>query len=318
MITRISTSLMQNNLVSQISNNQNKLYDLQIQAMTGKKVNSILDNPVDAAKILTLIEEKGKIASYKTNVGVAQGEYDAMDSTLATVIEKMQRVYELSSSAANEYNSADTLQAIKSEVTSIKETIITLANTQYDGRYIFSGTNTGTPSFTLAEDGTITYGGTPATGDYKRQVEVADGTYLTLNAAGDSVFGSYDAATDTGTGVFAMLSTFENALENACSEDEDVSAEGFEAIRECINTSQDSIRNVTNIRTQYGTFAQKADLSENSLDDTSILLESDRSDLQDVDLAEAYSNLVYQQYALQASMKIGSMTMQQSSLLNYI
>lgn len=318
MITRISTSLMQNNLVSQISNNQNKLYDLQIQAMTGKKVNSILDNPVDAAKILTLIEEKGKITSYQTNVSVAQGEYDTMDSALATVVDKMQRVYELSSSAANEYNSADTLQAIKSEVTSIKETIITLANTQYDGKYIFSGTNTGTPSFTLADDGTITYGGTPATGDYKRQVEVSEGTYLTLNAAGDSVFGSYDAATDTGTGVFAMLSRFENALEKAGSTDANVSAEGFAAIRECINTSQDSIRNVTNIRTQYGTYAQKADLTENSLADTSILLESDRSNLQDVDLVEAYSNLIYQQYALQASLQVGSMTIQQSSLLNYI
>lgn len=309
---------MQNNLVSQISNNQNKLYDLQIQAMTGKKVNSIIDNPVDAAKILTLIEDKGKIASYKINVDAAQSEYKALDGALSIVVDKIQRLNELANSASNEYNTAENLKAIKNEVSSIKQTIIDMANTQYDGKYIFSGTNTGTPTFKLADDGSITYGGTPASGDYKRQLEVSEGTYLTLNAAGDSLFGSYNAATGTGSGIFKTISELEAALDKAGSEDQAVSAEGFSKIRESINSVQDDLRNVTNIRTQYGTYAQKADLSENSLDDTAILLESDRSDLQDVDLYEAYSNLIYQQYALQASMQVGAMTLQQSSLLNYI
>jgi len=318
MITRISTSSMQSNLVSQISNNQNKLYELQMQALTGKKVNSVLDNPVDAAKILTLIEDKGKIESYKINVDAAQGEYKALDGALSIVVDKIQRLNELANSAANEYNTPENLKAIKNEVSSIKQTIIDMANTQYDGKYIFSGTNTGTPAFTLAEDGTVAYGGTPVTGDYKRQLEVSEGTYLTLNAAGDSLFGSYDAAAGTGSGIFKTIADLEAALDKAGNEDPDVSAEGFSKIRESINFVNDGLRNVTNIRTQYGTYAQKADLSENSLDDTAILLESDRSDLQDVDLYEAYSNLIYQQYALQASMKVSSMTLQQSSLLNYI
>ena len=309
---------MQNNLISQISNNQNKLYELQIQALTGKKVNSILDNPVDAAKILSVLEEQGKVESYKTNVNAAQGEYEAMDNALAIVVEKIQRLNELANSAGNEYNTPENLNAIKNEVSSIKQTIIDIANTQYDGRYIFSGTNTGTPTFTMSDDGTVTYGGTPSTGDYKRQVEVSQGTYLTLNAAGDSLFGSYDAATGTGTGIFKTIADLEASLDKAANEDADISSEGFAEIRASITSIQDDLRNITNVRTQYGTYAQKADLSENSLSDTAILLESDRSDLQDVDLYEAYSNLVYQQYALQASMQVSAMTLQQSSLLNYI
>lgn len=309
---------MQNNLVSQISSNQNKLYDLQIQAMTGKKVNSVLDNPVDAAKILSVLEDQGKVESYKTNVSTAQAEYEAMDGALSIVVDKIQRLNELANSASNEYNTAENLQAIKNEVTAIKQTIIDMANTKYDGKYIFSGTNTGTPTFTLDDDGSVIYGGTPSTGDYKRQLEVAEGTYLTLNAPGDSLFGSYNATTGAGSGLFKTISELEAALDKAGSDDTDVSAEGFAKIRESINSVQDDLTNVTNIRTQYGTYAQKADLSENSLAEKAILLESDRSDLQDVDLYEAYSNLVYQQYALQASLQVSSMTLQQSSLLNYI
>lgn len=318
MITRVSSLSARNNLISQISNNQNKLYELQMQAMTGHKINSILDNPVDAAKILTLNDSLSKLESYKKNVNAAQGEYEAMDNALNIVVDKLQRVNELANSASNEYNTAENLKAIKNEISTIKQTIIDMANTNYNDKYIFSGTNTGTPAYKLADDGTLTYKGTPSTGDYKRQLEVAEGTYLTLNAAGDSVFGSYDAATKTGTGIFKTISELEAALDAAGSDDATISAAGFAKIRESINANQEDLMSVTGIRSRYGTYAQKADMSENSLEENSILLESDRSDLQDVDLLEVYSNLTYQQYALQASMQVGAMTLQQSSLLNYI
>ena len=318
MITRISTSAMQSSLVSQLANNQNKLYNLQMQAMTGNKVNSILDNPVAASKILALNEELSKMESYQKNISAAQGEYDVMDNALSLVVEKLQRLNELANSAANEYNTAGNLLAIKNEVTSIKDSIMDMANTQYNNTFIFSGTNTATPTFKMSEDGTIIYQGTPSTGDYKRQLEVSEGMYLTLNAAGDSVFGSYDAANGNGSGIFKTISELEAALDAAGSEDADVSSEGFANIRASISAVQEDITSVTGVRSRFGTYAQKAELSDNALSENSILLKSDRSDLQDVDLFEIYSDLSYQQYALQASMQVGAMTLQQSSLLNYI
>ena len=47
-------------------------------------------------------------------------------------------------------------------------------------------------------------------------------------------------------------------------------------------------------------------------------MQEDLSKIKDVDLAEIYSALITQQYALQSSMQVGAMTLQQSSLLNYI
>ncbi len=318
MITRISTISMQNNLINQIANNQNKYYELQNQALTGNKINSITDDPTGAAKIIILNNGLSKLESYQKNVSAAQGEYEIMDSTLATVVDRLQRLNELANQAANEYNTPENLQAIKSEITSIKDTIITLSNTQYMDMYIFSGTNTNTNAFTLNDDGTVVYNGTPQTGEYKRQLEVAEDTYLTLNAAGDSVFGSYDVATKTGSGIFQTISELEAALDVASSTDATISSEGFAKIRESINLVHDDIENVTGIRSRYGTYAQKADMSENSLAENNILMQDDLSKIQDVDLVEVYSGLISQQYALQASMQVGAMTLQQNSLLNYI
>ena len=318
MITRISTVSMQNNLINQLANNQNKFYELQNQALTGNKLNSIIDNPTDAAKIIILNNGLSKLESYQKNVSAAQSEYEIMDSTLANVVDRLQRANELANSASNEYNTPENLQAIKNEITSIKDTILSLSNTQYMDMYIFSGTNTNTNAFTLNDDGSVVYNGTPQTGAYQRQLEVAEDTFLTLNAAGDALFGSYDAATQTGDGIFKTLIELEAALDKAGSTDATESSEGFTKIRESINLVQDGIDNVTGIRSRYGTYAQKADMSENSLTENSILMKDDLSAIQDVDLVEVYSGLISQQYALQASMQVGAMTLQQSSLLNYI
>ena len=318
MITRLSSISMQNTMLNQIANNQNKFYELQNQALTGNKINSITDNPTGAAKIIILNNSLSKLESYQKNVGAAQGEYEIMDSTLANVVDKLQRASELAISAANEYNTSENLQAIKNEISTIKSTIVNLSNVQYMDMYIFAGANTNTSAFTQNDDGSVVYNGTPQTGDYKRQLEVAENTFLTLNAAGDSVFGSYDSTAKTGSGIFKTLSEFEAALDAAGSTDATVSADGFAKLRETINSVSDDIQNVTGIRSRYGTYAQKADLSENSLAENSILLKDDLSSIQDVDLAEVYSNLTMQQYALQASMQVGAMTLQQNSLLNYI
>ena len=318
MLTRISTVSMQKNLVNQLTANQNKYYELQNQALTGNKINSIIDNPTGAAKIIILNDGLSKLESYQKNVSAAQGEYEAMDGTLGTILDKLQRANELAVTAANEYNSPETLQSIKNEITSIKDTIMNLANTQYMDMYIFAGTNTNTATYTKAEDGSIEYNGTPQTGDYKRQLEVAENTYLTLNIPGDSIFGSYDAVNQTGTGIFKTLSEFETALDAAASTDKDVSSEGFDNLRASIEGIRSDIETVSATRTRYGTYAQKADLSANSLAENSILMQEDLSKIKDVDLAEIYSALITQQYALQSSMQVGAMTLQQSSLLNYI
>ncbi len=300
MITRVSSMAMQNSVLSQINANQNKFNDLQIQAMTGKKINNIYDDPSAAGKILGFNETLGKMGAYQKNVTVAQGEYSTQDGVLKIVADKLQRVSELNNLASNEYNTPETIQGIKNEVASIKQSLVDLANTQYDGRYIFSGSNTGTPAYTQDADGNVSaYGGNGET----RSIEVGEGSYLTLNEPGDNIFRS----------AFDSIEKLQTALgDEAAGVPID-----FDTIRECLNETKTNIESVTNIRTKFGTLAQKADMCETSLLDSATLLKGDRSKIQDIDTAEAYSNLVYQQYALQASMQISSMSLQ-PSLLNYI
>ena len=58
-------------------------------------------------------------------------------------------------------------------------------------------------------------------------------------------------------------------------------------------------------------------MTKNSLQDLELQTTAHKSSLVDLDLAEALSNLIQQNYAYQASMSIYAM-LQQNTLLNYI
>lgn len=307
MITRVSTLSMQKNMLNQLNKNQLSYYEAQLQALSGSRINSVSDDPIGAAKILGLNDKLSQISSYGNNVASAQEEYAVLDSALSNIIDKLQKVNELSVEAANGTNSSSTLDTIKTEIEQLKATLLSLANTQYNGQYIFSGTNTMTTPYSTDADGSVTYAGTGSTGAYQRRLEVSDGVYLTLNVSGDSMFGGYDAATETGSGIFGTLSQLTSALENG----------DFDAIRESINSVQADLENVTLTRSKYGGYAERADMYASTLSENNVLLTEQKSGIQNIDLAEAYTKLTAQQYALQASYQVFASSMS-LSLLDYI
>ena len=73
----------------------------------------------------------------------------------------------------------------------------------------------------------------------------------------------------------------------------------------------------TKARTFLGTQAQMLDVQTSSFETNEVTLSEQKSNLTEVDLVSAISNLMSQQYALQASMQAAS-SIQMPSLLNYM
>jgi len=59
-------------------------------------------------------------------------------------------------------------------------------------------------------------------------------------------------------------------------------------------------------------------MTKTSLDANVIQLKSFKSDLEDLDLAEALTNLANQELALKATMAVATKTLQSASLLDYM
>lgn len=308
---RVTSTSIQN-IVGNISSQQSQLYELYNKINSGQKYTNISDNPIDAADIVRLNKQLSEIGAYSRNVQNATTQINAQDEAFSTIVDKLQRINDLAIQAANSASGEDGFKACKAEIEELKKTIVNLANTQYDGKYIFAGTNVTTKPFELADDGTITYHGTPAnnTAGYERYLEISDGVKVELNSSGDSIFGTYDPNDpNKSSGLFKVLGDLEAAL-NTDPMDND-------AVREQLDPLQASIKHISEIQSVHSSTVTKLTMTTEMLDSTEINLKSKLAAISEVDLPSAITELVQQNYSLQASMQAYTIISNQS-LLDYI
>ena len=308
----IVSSYSPSSMLTTITTQQNNLYDLYNKINSGQKYTNISDNPLAAADLIKINKQLSEIGAYVDNIDRATTQINAQEETFSTIVEKMQRIYELAVQAANTPSGEDGFKACLSEIQQLKENIVDLANTQYDGKYIFAGTNVTTKPFELGDDGSVTYSGTPEnnTAGYERRIEISDGVFVELNSAGDTIFGTYDPNDPAkSSGLFGVLGELEEIMTADPMDNQ--------AVSEHLGEIEGAIKHISEIQSEHSTTASKLTMTKELLESNELTLESRKAEISEVDLPSAISQLVQQNYALQASMQAYSIISNQS-LLDYI
>ncbi len=91
--------------------------------------------------------------------------------------------YSLRSQAASETISDDTRAVLALDVRSLRDQIVSLANSQVRGRYIFAGSAVGSAPFSLEGD-SVVYHGDGVVG----RIGVAEGVDVPMSYSGDTIF----------------------------------------------------------------------------------------------------------------------------------
>jgi len=305
-------------LVSYMQKTQNDLMNLQNKISSNKNIQNISEDPIAVGQILNLNGQLSKLETYGSNINLGQSQMQINDTTLNQITTTMQRLNDLAVQGSTGTNSAETLQSIKQEVDQLIQSLVGLANTKYEGQYMFSGTNTDTPAYTYDETtGAITYNGTKtinpdgtkiADADSQRKIKIGDGMYVDLNVAGDALFGFYDPDDETNsTGIFNSLSKLSKALGDG----------DYEGVAAEIDNITNGIDSISSQRAVSGANSQRMTMTQTNIEDTQLLLTSDRSSIQGLDLISAYSDLSNYTYAYQASMQVSTQLMN-LSILNYL
>ena len=308
----IISSYSTNGMLSQITNQQNNLYDLYNKINSGQKFTNISEDPLAAADLIKINKQLSEIGAYVDNINKATTQINAQEETFSSIVERMQRLYELAVQASNTPSGEDGFKACLSEIQQIKENIVDLANTQYDGKYIFAGTNVTTTPFELGDDGSVTYNGTPEnnTAGYERRIEISDGVYIELNSAGDTIFGTYDPNDPAkSSGLFGVIGELEEIMTAEPMDNQ--------AVSEHLGNIEAAIEHISEIQSKHSTTASKLKMTSELLESNELTLQSRKAEISEVDLPSAISQLVQQNYALQASMQAYSIISNQS-LLDYI
>lgn len=178
---RITNNLIVGNLLRDLHKNNYLMEKSNRKLSSGKDFRLPGENPIGTSKSMLLRTGLNKNSKFIKNMdeGIAWLEYT--DDALGDVTELLIRARELSVYGANDIHDETSRRGIAEEMDAIKNSIYAISNSDYAGRYIFSGEKTDTKPYTA--DGSF-YGN-----DNYFQIEFGPGNYLEINLPGSEVFG---------------------------------------------------------------------------------------------------------------------------------
>ncbi len=168
--------------------NQTELEEQQaeLQISTGKSVNEPSDNPTAAALLVENNDQATFTSGYLQSLSVVQGQLSTASSTLSSVTTALQQALSLGVEAGGGTLSAGDQAAIANQLQGIQSQLVSLANTTYEGNYIFAGTKTSTAPFVVdsnSPDG-VDYVGN----SHVNEVSIGNGYKLAVNVPGSQLF----------------------------------------------------------------------------------------------------------------------------------
>lgn len=136
---RISSNMSLDNFIYQQQRLLASFFDKQTQLSTGQSVRVPSDNPGQASRLLKLSEVEGSQQQVLENIRFAGDFLNASDAALTDVTDSLIRVEELASGVVGSLPLPEEHQAAAIEVDSILQQMVSTANRQFLGLYLFGG-----------------------------------------------------------------------------------------------------------------------------------------------------------------------------------
>ncbi|PQZ90890.1 MULTISPECIES: flagellar hook-associated protein 3 [Pseudomonas] len=189
---RISTQQYFETSSAKYQENYSGVVKAQEQTSSGVRVQTAADDPVAAARLLMLQQQKDMLGQYNGNIDTLKNALYSEESVLKNINSAIQRASELALKAGNLGISDADRKSTAAEIGSLEDQIMGLLNTKdASGNYMFSGSKTDTPPYSRNNDGTYTYQGD----DTALNLRVAENLSVPM---GDTAKKMLETASNTG------------------------------------------------------------------------------------------------------------------------
>jgi flagellar hook-associated protein 3 FlgL len=175
------------NLVGSLDQTQSNEQQLTAELSSGVAINSLSQNPVGAGENVVLLSQIQQDDSFTQSSSLVTGQLQVADSALGSVVTQLTQAISLATSANNGTMNASDVKSIGSQISGILDEVQALANTSYQGQYIFAGGQTSTQPFTTST--TTSPAVTSYNGDEDvNYLETPNGQKIQLNVPGNQIF----------------------------------------------------------------------------------------------------------------------------------
>ena len=213
---RINPQYIQN-LVSAANQNAANQQRYGTELATGVSVNSLSDNPSAASQDFLLRSEVSANDNFVQTASGVTGALQVTDTALGSVVSQITQAISLATEGNNGTLNSSDRSSIANQLSGVRSEILSLANTSYQGQFVFSGSQTSTQPFTLdtsTTPSTVVYSGDTV----QNSIQSPSGQNFALNVPGNQIFGSGT------TGILATLSNLIASFSSGSSDIADTTA----------------------------------------------------------------------------------------------
>jgi flagellar hook-associated protein 3 FlgL len=279
MTLRVTHRSMQAGVLANLQDNLTRMGRLQEQLSSGRLISRPSDNPSGTVTALQLRGDVRATEQYQRNADSGIGWLGTADTALTQSLSVLRKVRELAlQGSSTGAMGPEARQALATEVRGLRDSLLGLANTAYNGRPVFGGTTSGQVAFD------------PATGAYAGdagtvQRRVGENTSVRVDVDGTAVFG------DGATSVFSLLDDIATHLANDPTQ-----------LAGDITRLDGSTSTVLTTVTDVGTRYARLEAVRQTAADRLIELKSSLATVESIDLPATVVELQMQQVAYQAAL----------------
>ncbi|MNN23304.1 Flagellar hook-associated protein 3 [compost metagenome] len=268
----------------------------QNQLATGQKITKPSDDPIGVGYQMRYDTDLARSDEFLNNAQTGSEILKTMDALLQQASDVMKRARTLTMQAANGTYDAEQRKVISAEIKQLKEQLVTIGNSTYNGRYLFNGQKTDQAPYTVVgAAGESTDPGTFS-------LYVSPAVKVPVSLTGEDIFGK--AGTDN---AFKVLDDLATALDT-----NDMTGISSSLTKIDGNADQLSLG-----WAEIGARMNRFELMQNRITSEQVNLKEMRANVADVDVPTVITDLKMKEVVLQSALSTGARIMQ-TSLLDFL
>ena len=298
---RVAHLTVYHNIMRNLGKNYEALSEANHRVSSGKKIYKLSDDPVGMVTVLDLRSSLQNIDQLGRNIGMGRSWLDMGESALTQIEDMISDTQSLCVEMSSATKGTSERASAAPVVDNTLREMLTLTNTQVNGRYIFSGTNTDVEPFFYDESGTgeVLYQGNGTA----FSVKIGEEYNVAVGRNGEEIIG---ANWDDGN-IFKTLVDLKNALSN-----DDVGG-----IQNALGNLENHAHSIRSLIADTGSKINRMTVKEEIISDLELAYRTRKTELEDADMTEAIMQLEGKELAYQAALA-SSTKMLNMSILNFL
>ncbi|MBN2164476.1 MAG: flagellar hook-associated protein FlgL [Pontiellaceae bacterium] len=303
---RISNQMQNQMLSDNISRSQSAVYEQTERISSGKRLQRASDDATGWARAAELTSLQERLEQFERNSDYLQSQLESVDQTLSTISDILQNASEIAVTASDATLNESDRVAMANEVDQFLEALVLNANNSYGSQYQFGGVANTAPPFEVTRNAngqidSVTYVGAAISA----QINIADGDAL----PGQMVGGDADNGVllSDSSDAFAALIEMRDRLANG----ENLAETNVQ------NQVDNAFERVIVGRASIGAYLEHISFVDEVRTSQVEQVMTDIATIEDIDLAQAATELSEKQSAYEAALAMTSKTLR-TSLLDYL